>query len=158
MWPEKSRKLKGLCPVCDKPLALGVLCRVEELADRQEGIKPARHRPFYSTIPLVEILSEILKVGPGSKKVMGNYHALLKILGPELSILNTLEIKTIKKAGIPLLGEAIARMRCNEVVILPGYDGEFGTIKIFTLQEREKLLGQKTVKNRNAHPGTGNRN
>jgi DNA helicase-2/ATP-dependent DNA helicase PcrA len=145
LWPEKTHKLNGICPVCDKPLTLGVLYRVEELADRVEGIKPARHHPFYSIIPLVEILSEILKVGPGSKKVMGNYHRLLEKLGPEISILNKLNIKTIEKAGGPLLGEAIARMRRNDVDILPGYDGEFGIIKIFNANEREKLLAQKTL-------------
>ncbi len=145
LWPGKTRKVNGICPVCDKPLTLGVLYRVEELADRPEGIKPARHHPFYSIIPLVEILSEILKVGPGSKKVMGNYKALLEKLGPEISILNTLKIKTIETAGMPLLGEAIARMRRNEVEVLPGYDGEFGRIKVFGSHEREKLLGQKTL-------------
>ena len=145
LWPEKTRKLNGVCPVCYKPLTLGVLYRVEELADRPEATKKARNPPFYSIIPLVEILSEILKVGPGSKKVMGNYHALLDKLGPEISILNTLKIKTIETAGIPLLGEAIARMRRNEVVVLPGYDGEFGVIKVFGPHERENLLGQKTL-------------
>lgn len=144
-WPDKTRKLDGRCPICKKPLTLGVLYRVEELADRPEGVKPKRHHPFYSIIPLVEILSEILKVGPGSKKVVGNYRALLEKLGPEINILNKLNIKTIEKAGGPLLGEAIARMRRNEVVILPGYDGEFGTIKIFNPNEREKLLAQKTL-------------
>jgi uncharacterized protein (TIGR00375 family) len=145
LWPEETRKLNGICSVCNKPLTLGVLYRVEELADRPEGIKPARNHPFYSIIPLVEVLSEVLRVGPGSKKVMGNYHTLLEKLGPEFNILNKLNIKTIEKAGGPLLGEAIARMRRNDVVILPGYDGEFGTIKIFTPNEREKLLAQKTL-------------
>jgi DNA helicase-2/ATP-dependent DNA helicase PcrA len=145
LWPEETRKLNGICSVCNKPLTLGVLYRVEELADRPEGIKPARNHPFYSIIPLVEVLSEVLRVGPGSKKVMGNYHTLLEKLGPEFNILNKLNIKTIEKAGGPLLGEAIARMRRNDVDILPGYDGEFGTIKIFNQNEREKLLAQKTL-------------
>ena len=144
-WPDKTRKLDGMCPGCKKPLTLGVLYRVEELADRPEGVKPERHHPFYSTIPLVELLSEILKVGPGTKKVVGNYMTLLKKLGPELDILNKLDSKTIEAAGIPLLAEAIRRMRQNKVVILPGYDGEFGSIKIFNTNEREKLLGQKTL-------------
>ena len=76
---------------------------------------------------------------------MGNYHALLEKLGPEISILNALKIKTIETAGMPLLGEAIARMRRSEVVVLPGYDGEFGIVKVFNPHEREKLLGQKTL-------------
>lgn len=145
LWPEQTRKLNGICPVCNKPLTLGVLYRVEELADNPEGIKSVRNHPFCSIIPLVELLSEVLRVGPGSKKVMGTYQTLLEKLGPEFNILNKLNIKTIEKAGGPLLGEAVARMRRNEVVILPGYDGEFGSIKIFNPHEREKLLAQKKL-------------
>ncbi|NQT10723.1 MAG: hypothetical protein HQ573_06090 [Desulfobacteraceae bacterium] len=74
---------------------------------------------------------------------MNNYNAALDILGPELSILQNLEPKAIDKAGIPLLGEAVKRMRREEIDISPGYDGEFGRVKIFKDQERERLMGQK---------------
>jgi len=143
LWPKKTIKNKGICPVCGKPLTLGVLYRVEELADRPKHEKPQKNHPYYSIVPLVNILSEILKVGPGSKKVMNNYNAALDILGPELSILQNLEPKAIDKAGIPLLGEAVKRMRRGEIDISPGYDGEFGRVKIFKDQERERLMGQK---------------
>jgi len=143
LWPKKTIKNKGICPVCGKPLTLGVLYRVEELADRPKHEKPQKNHPYYSIVPLVNILSEILKVGPGSKKVMNNYNAALDILGPELSILQNLEPKAIDKAGIPLLGEAVKRMRREEIDISPGYDGEFGRVKIFKDQERERLMGQK---------------
>lgn len=145
LWPKKSLKNKGICPVCGKPLTLGVLYRVEELADRPEHEKPKRTHPYYSIVPLVNILSEILKVGPGSKKVMNNYNTALDILGPELRILHNLSPKAIDKAGIPLLGEAVKRMRRGEIDISPGYDGEFGRVKIFKNQERERLMGQKDV-------------
>ncbi len=144
-WPEATRKKGGICPVCGKPLTLGVLYRVEELSDRKEGEKPDRHHPFYSTIPLVEILSEVLKVGPASKKVAGNYRSLIEKLGPELNILTTIKKEIIDDAGIPLLGEAISRVRRNEIDLLPGFDGEFGKIKIFSQDERNRLLGQKTL-------------
>jgi len=145
LWPKKTIKNKGICPVCGKPLTIGVLYRVEELADRPKYEKPKRTHPYYSIIPLVNILSEILKVGPGSKKVMNNYNAALDILGPELSILHNLSPKAIDKAGIPLLGEAIKRMRRGKIDISPGYDGEFGRVKIFKDQERERLMGQKSL-------------
>ncbi|MBL7207741.1 MAG: UvrD-helicase domain-containing protein, partial [Desulfobacterales bacterium] len=145
LWPKKTVKNKGICPVCGKPLTVGVLYRVEELADRPKHEKPKRTHPYYSIIPLVNILSEILKVGPGSKKVMNNYNAALDILGPELSILHNLQPKAIDKAGIPLLGEAVKRMRREEIDISPGYDGEFGRVKIFKDQERERLMGQKSL-------------
>ncbi|MFH1990846.1 MAG: UvrD-helicase domain-containing protein [Pseudomonadota bacterium] len=143
--PEKTRALSGKCPACGSPLTQGVLYRVEELADRPGGEKPAKYHPFYHLIPLTEILSETLRVGPGTKKVMEYYRILLDKLGPEIEILKTLSIETIEKVGGPLLGEAVARMRRSEIVIQPGYDGEFGTIKIFDKNEREKLLGQKTL-------------
>jgi hypothetical protein len=76
---------------------------------------------------------------------MNNYMALLEKLGPELKILNSINISTIEKAGVPLLGEAIARMRRNKVDASPGYDGEFGAIKVFDPEEMETLLGQKAL-------------
>ncbi len=145
LWPNETRKQKGKCKVCQKPLTLGVLYRVEELSDRLEDEKPQEQRSFYNLIPLTEILSEILNVGPGSKKVMNNYIILLEKLGPELSILLNLKRETIDKAGLPLLGEAVSRMRSKKIIIFPGYDGEFGKIKVFHQEERDKLLGQKPI-------------
>ena len=144
-WPQKTREQGGICPVCEKPLTLGVLYRVEELADRPEGAKPKRYHPYYNIIPLVEILSEVLKVGPNSKKVMGNYRDLLEKLGPEFDILTKLKKEVIDAAGLSLLGEAITRVRQNKVVLLPGYDGEFGKIQIFRKDERKTLQGQKSL-------------
>lgn len=137
LWPKNTKRIKGICPVCQKPLTLGVMYRVEELADRPKGEKPKRTHPFYSLIPLVEILSEVLRVGPASKKVKNNYMALLEKLGPELTILRALKIETIERADVPLLGEALKRMRQNKIKLLPGYDGEFGKINIFDPQEKE---------------------
>ena len=144
-WPNKTRKQGGICSVCGKPLTLGVLYRVEELADRLEGVKPKKYHPYFHIVPLVEILSEVLKVGPNSKKVMGNYRNLLEKLGSEFDILTTLQRDVIDAAGLPLLGEAITRVRQNKIVLLPGYDGEFGKIKIFKKDERKKLQVQKTL-------------
>jgi superfamily I DNA/RNA helicase len=118
---------------------------VEELSDRKEGEKPDGYHPFYKTIPLVEILSEVLKVGPASKKVTGTYRSLIKKMGPEFDILTTVKKEIIDAAGIPLLGEAISRVRRGEINLIPGFDGEFGKIKIFSQDERNRLLGQKSL-------------
>lgn len=144
-WPEQTRKYDGKCPVCGKPLTLGVLYRVDELSDRMEGEKPEKTLPFFNIIPLTEILSDVLEVGSGSKKVMRNYMTLLEKLGPEFEILNTKKKEEINSAGVPLLGQAILKMRQNKIILLPGYDGEYGKIKIFDQQERKKLLGQKEL-------------
>ncbi|MDL2122613.1 MAG: UvrD-helicase domain-containing protein [Deltaproteobacteria bacterium] len=143
--PSQSIANNGLCNVCGKPLTLGVLYRVEELADRPEGLKPEKSHPYYNLVPLAEILSEILNVGPKSKRVQRNYMAALESLGPEFEILHNLSINDIEKAGIPLLGEAVNRMRKKKVTIFPGYDGEYGKVKIFRQGEKEKLLGQKQL-------------
>jgi uncharacterized protein (TIGR00375 family) len=144
-WPATTLKHDGQCPVCGKPLTLGVLYRVEELADREEGQKPARSHPYTSSIQLVDILSEALRVGPASKKVKQTYQTVLNKLGSEFDILHGLDIDAIEQAAIPLLGEAVARMRRKEINIIPGYDGEYGRIRIFNEQERETLLGQQSL-------------
>ncbi len=143
--PEETIKKKGICPACGKPLTLGVLYRVEELSDRPENICPKQNPPFYSIIPLSEILSEILKVGAGSKRVKQKYNDLLEKFGPELKILHEIDYESLERAGILLLGEAIKRMRTKKITLLPGYDGEFGKVKIFTQEEREKLSNQRSL-------------
>jgi hypothetical protein len=145
LWPQKTKEKDGICPICKKPLTLGVLYRVQELADRPEGVKPKQSHPYYKIIPLTEILSEILMVGPGSKKVKHNFDQLIEKFGPEFRILHSLELDLFENSGLPLLGEAIKRMRCGNIDLSPGYDGEFGKIKIFSPAERENLLGQSPL-------------
>ncbi|CAB1078200.1 Endonuclease Q, cleaves 5' to damaged DNA bases / ATP-dependent DNA helicase UvrD/PcrA-like protein [Olavius algarvensis Delta 1 endosymbiont] len=137
LWPQKTMGHNGKCPVCGKGLTLGVLYRVLELADRAEGEIPSNRPAYHSIIQLADILSEILIVGPKSKKVQKNYYAALNQLGSEFDILHRLTLEDIEKAGIPLLAEAIRRMRHKQIDVLPGYDGEYGQVKIFKAQERE---------------------
>jgi superfamily I DNA/RNA helicase len=96
-------------------------------------------------VQLVDILSEIFKVGAKSKKVLKNYQTAISELGSEFKILHTLEPEVIDSAGIPLLGEAIRRIRNKEIEVLPGYDGEYGQVLIFRANERERLTGQKAL-------------
>ena len=140
-WPAETIQKKRICPVCGKAMTLGVSYRVEQLADRPPGAHPERHHPFYHLIPLNEILSELLSVGPNTKKVNKVYHALLMQKGSELKILHELPIELLTHGEVPLLGEAIRRMRKKEVQIVPGYDGAFGTIQLFTSREKEKMSG-----------------
>jgi len=145
LHPQETMENHGKCPVCGKALTIGVLYRVEELADRgQDQTAPNRH-PYYSTVQLVDILSEIFKVGAKSKKVLKNYQTAINELGSEFNILHTLEPEVIDSAGIPLLGEAIRRTRNREIEVLPGYDGEYGQVLIFRANERERLTGQKAL-------------
>lgn len=137
--PQTSIAHGDLCSVCGKPVTVGVMHRVEELADRPIGEKPAQTHPYHSIIPLPEILSEVEEVGAGSKRVQGIYFDLLGKLGNELGILLTLPLAQIERVGGTLLAEGIRRMREDEVNIAGGFDGEFGIIKLFADGEREKL-------------------
>ncbi|PIU58006.1 MAG: hypothetical protein COS89_02645 [Deltaproteobacteria bacterium CG07_land_8_20_14_0_80_38_7] len=131
LHPSESIKNKDICPVCKKPLTIGVLYRVETLAKRQEGEKPKSALPCYHIIPLAEMLSEIIKCGTKSKKVMTKYNSMIENFGPEIDILYQHSIDEISKSNIPMIGEAIKRMRSGKIHIQPGFDGEFGKISVF---------------------------
>jgi DNA helicase-2/ATP-dependent DNA helicase PcrA len=144
-WPATTLKHDGVCPVCGKPLTLGVLYRVEELADRKEDQKPPRAAPYFSIIQLKDILSEIFRVGPNSKKVQQAYRIVLDKLGSEFNILQNLDIVALEQAGISLLPEAVERMRRQEINVIPGYDGQYGRVQIFKEHERARLMGQQSL-------------
>ncbi|MDR2351519.1 MAG: UvrD-helicase domain-containing protein [Endomicrobium sp.] len=134
---EETIKLKGICPVCNKPLTIGVMHRVNELADRKgkDFTVPKTAGKVFSLVPLQEILSEIMQVGCSSKSVSGAYEKLIQELGSELDILKNISIDEISKAHSSLLGEAISRLRKGKVIKHAGFDGEYGIIKLFEQDE-----------------------
>jgi DNA helicase-2/ATP-dependent DNA helicase PcrA len=142
--PSETKGLNGLCPSCGRPLTVGVLHRVDALADRKESavMMADLPKPFFSLIPLGEILSELLGCGRGTVKVETLYERLLAELGPELPILMELDLDRLKRAAGPLLAEAVGRMRKGEVIRAPGYDGEYGTIRLFAPGEMGDVTGQ----------------
>ncbi|SCG60178.1 UvrD-helicase domain-containing protein [Micromonospora coxensis] len=129
--PERTREAGGRCPECGKPLTVGVLSRVEELADRPEGHRPAHAREVTHLVPLAEILGEINKVGARSKRVEGKLNELVAALGPELEILTRTPLDEIGRVGGELLAEGVGRLRRGDVRRVPGYDGEYGVITLF---------------------------
>lgn len=137
--PAETRELGGRCPVCGRPLTVGVLSRVEDLADRPEGYRPEGAAGFSSLVPLPEMVGEILGVGPKSKRVMREIDALTTALGPELTILEELPPDEVAPHS-PLLAEAVTRLRRGEVIREAGYDGEYGTIRLFEPGEIRGLL------------------
>jgi uncharacterized protein (TIGR00375 family) len=143
--PKESRKYNNICPRCGKPLVIGVLNRVEELADRPEGFIPKNAIPFKSLIPLEEIIAESMGVTTASKQVKKYYDNLIKNLGNEFEILLNAEKNDLEKTGLPEIAEGILRVREGRVKIEPGYDGVYGKIKIFGQNERKKKISQNTL-------------
>ncbi len=137
MHPQETIKNKGLCAQCGKPVTVGVMARVEELADHSEGRKSPNWRPFTSLIPLPEIIGDAKGNGPNSQGVQKIFFEMLNKLGNEISILRDIPLAEIQRAGGPLVAEGIRRVREGKAEILAGYDGEYGTIKIFSEDERE---------------------
>ncbi len=150
--PVETVNNNGLCPVCGKPVTIGVMHRVEELADRKAGAKPKGAHPYTSLLPLTDILSEVLRVGPKTKKVANAYRVLTESVGSEFEILRSTPMDPLEQHGPALFAEAIKRMRKGQVRIAPGYDGEFGTVSLFTEEERGHLLGQKTLFGQSSKP------
>ncbi len=134
--PKETKKNKGLCKECGKPVIIGTMHRIEDLADRKKGGKHDRALPYRYSIPLYEIISEVYKVGVGSKKVLNEYHNLISQLGNEMYILLEAPIDDIKKVTDLFIAEGIQRVRDGNVSVKPGYDGEFGEISIFKDNEK----------------------
>ena len=142
--PDAARAAGGTCPQCGKPLTGGVMGRVEQLADRAEGVRPEGAAGFQKLIPLGEVLGEVLGVGAATRRVRESYRRLLDRVGPELVVLGEAEVESAGQEGPPLLEEALRRMRAGEVDARSGYDGEYGVIRVFGEEERRRLLSQRS--------------
>ncbi|OGY58666.1 MAG: DNA helicase UvrD [Candidatus Colwellbacteria bacterium RIFCSPLOWO2_12_FULL_44_13] len=144
--PSETKKLEGKCPVCGKPVTVGVMNRVDALADRPEGFKDEKKVGYKNMIPLDEIIGEAFDVGPTSKRVKEEYKKMIIALDTELKILFEASDKELKEAGTKTeVIEGILRVREGEVRIDPGYDGEYGKIKIFEEKERASLKTQNPL-------------
>jgi uncharacterized protein (TIGR00375 family) len=142
MLPDETIKNGFRSPASGKKVTVGVLHRVNKLADRKMGEKSPEGRPYWHIIPLIEIVSEIVGYGVKSKKVVALYFKLVTALGPEFMILKDVPVKEIALVD-ERVAEAINRMRKGQVIIYPGFDGEFGVIKLFKedeLTERVQAL------------------
>jgi uncharacterized protein (TIGR00375 family) len=143
--PQETRKNKGLCPVCGKRLTVGVMNRVEELADRPEGVISPKAIPTLHMVPLNEIIADALGVGTNASSVEKEYLRLIEKGGSEFDILLELAPEDLTSFTPPLILEGILRVRQGRLKITPGYDGVFGKIQIFSSLEREKGPTQEEV-------------
>ena len=132
--PKETKKLKGLCPKCKKKMTVGVLTRIDELADRneEESLKIGKEKmiPYKSLVPLPEIIADVFVCGVNTKKVSKQYDELIEKLGSEFKILLDISIKKIESVSSIEIASAIKNVREGKVETVPGYDGIFGKIKI----------------------------
>ena len=132
--PRETKAHNYLCPVCGRRLTVGVMHRVEELADRPEGFIPPGAIPAIHLVPLEEIIAEALGVGRGTKGVEREYFRLVEAGGSEFGVLLDLQPEELERIAPPRVYEGIMRVRKGELTIVPGHDGVYGKIQIFPEQ------------------------
>lgn len=154
MKPSDTLAVSGLCPVCGGRITKGVLHRVEALADRDEGFVLPGAKHFESLVPLPEVIAASTGFTTASMKVKKQYEDLIHQLGPELVILRELPLEEIELKAGPLIAEGIRRLRLGKVDIFPGYDGEYGKIKILDKGEISLFAGQLAIFNEKTAGGT----
>ncbi len=151
--PEEDRNKP--CPVCGRSLTVGVMDRVKDLKSQESRVrsqeiggvvwkKSETNRPSYvSMVPLGEIIAEALEVGVGTQKVKDNYLSLVGVLGTEFGVLMKASIQDIAKFSSGRIAEAVGKVRQGDIVIEPGYDGQFGIVKIW--KEGNEPAGEKEI-------------
>ena len=136
--PEETKNNGKICPVCKKSVTVGVMNRVAVLADRPVGAKHDKAIPFKNLVPLDQIIAECFGVGVSSKKVRHEYMALLERGGSEFRVLGESSAEELKNVALPEIVDGIMRVREGRLHIEPGYDGEYGKVKIFGENEKRK--------------------
>lgn len=148
--PKETKEKGTICHVCGRPLTIGVMHRVEELATRDiepvekiiDGVRWMYHPenkkpPYVNLVPLMEIISEAEGSPVTSPKVIGVYEGLTENLATEFEILLKTPFDKIAKVGSARIAEAVKKVRAGRIVVDPGYDGVFGVVKIWDREEEE---------------------
>ncbi|MDD4895072.1 MAG: endonuclease Q family protein [Candidatus Omnitrophica bacterium] len=135
--PAQTREHQGKCPKCGKPVTVGVMNRVEQLADRPQGYIPSNSIPFKNLIPLDEIIAEAKGISKASQGVEREYHGCIARLGNEFEILSKVPNDALRKSLPAKIAEGIIKVRQGKVHIQAGYDGEYGKIAILPDDDKE---------------------
>jgi len=143
--PSETETHGGICPVCGRKLTIGVSHRIAQLADREEGYQKVNAAPFESLVPLPEVIGASTGRSASGAKVQREYMNMLQKLGPEFEILRNLPLDEIRNVSGNLIAEGIGRLRKGEVTRIPGFDGEYGVIRLFAGDELDRLWGQMNL-------------
>lgn len=144
--PAEAKRYGGICPVCKKKLTMGVSHRIDQLADRPEVFIPEGRKTFESLVPLLEVIAASTGRSAASKKVQEEYCKMVDELGTEFDILRTIPIEEIRSHSGHLISEGIRRLREGRVKRLPGFDGEYGIIRLFEPDEIANPDGQMSFR------------
>lgn len=143
--PAETKNHNGICERCGKPVTVGVMNRIDALADRPERYEAPNRVPFRNLIALDEIIGEALGVGKTAKAVKKEYDELIKNFGSELAVLLDVPAERLRAVANALTVEGIERVRAGKVKIRAGYDGEYGKIKIFEEGEQKEIAPQAAL-------------
>jgi len=143
--PQETKKYNGICPVCGRPLTVGVLNRIEQLADKPEDFKPEKAIPFKSLVPLEEIIADAIGQNTGTKEVEREYKNLIEKFNSEFNVLLETSKEDLEAATLPEIAEGVIRTREGRVIKEPGYDGVYGKIRIFSQGEQKEVSRQETL-------------
>ncbi|MFA6307375.1 MAG: endonuclease Q family protein [Patescibacteria group bacterium] len=146
--PKETEKLKGVCPKCKKPLTIGVLSQVNKLSNISESkVDKTKHIPYKSIIPLPNIIADYYGMGRGSQRVQKLFLDIISNPsvdgGNEFKVLLDLSETELKKIMPDVLAEGILKMRQNKIKIIPGFDGQYGKVEIFSKAEKEEAKNNK---------------
>ena len=145
--PKETRDNGNICPVCHRPLTVGVMHRVEELAKLQKfpdevsklnpnGVKwiidpSKKHPPFVKLVPLNEIIAESLHSTVSSQKVKILFDELCQKFGSEMNVLLKVSREDLEREAGLRIAEGVDKVRKGDIAIMPGYDGTYGIVKIW---------------------------
>ncbi len=135
--PEKTKELNGICPVCGKPLTIGVEYRVEEISKHPEGFKPENAKPFYKLLPLHEIISLAMGGSMQSKKIWELYNSIIKEFGDEFNVLLKVPKEKLSVHINEKIVSLILKNREGKIQVKAGFDGEYGKA---LLEEKQATL------------------
>lgn len=124
--PSETKRAGGRCPRCGKQLTVGVLSRIEELAERPDGFKREGSVPFKSLIPLAELIGLAKSAGPATAKVQEVYNALIASFGNEFAVMLDASGDALRRVANEKIADLILRNRAGKIKIQPGYDGVYG--------------------------------